>query len=107
MICSTNKLQINNEWRDVLIIQSDAPVTFVNPGCIADGNTLYFTDGAVLRSDQQDGKYFYWFVIERQEAQNSADQEARDRAAENALTLLDIDYRVTLIENGVRESDIV
>ncbi|MVB09580.1 hypothetical protein CAFE_02360 [Caprobacter fermentans] len=63
MTCTTNKIQINGEWRDILVIQSDVPVTFANPGCIADGNTLYFTDGAVFRSEQQDGKYYYWFVI--------------------------------------------
>lgn len=63
MTCTTNKLQINSEWRDILIVQSDTPVTFANPGCIADGNVLYFTDGAVFRSEQQGGKYYYWFVI--------------------------------------------
>lgn len=106
MTCTTNKLQINSEWRDILIVQSDTPVTFANPGCIADGNVLYFTDGDVFKSEQQDGKYYYWFVIERQETHSAEDQEARNQEAANAQTLLDLDYRVTLTENGVKESDL-
>lgn len=106
MICTTNKLQINGEWRDILIVQNDVPVTFANPGCIADGNVLYFTDGDILKSEQQDGKYFYWFVIDRQEVRTIEDQAARDQATANAMTLLDLDYRMTLAENGVKESDL-
>mgnify|MGYP000960411143 CR=1 FL=1 len=105
MTCATNKLQINDEWRDVLIVGNDSPVTFANPGCIADGGVLYFTDGTIFKSEQQDGKYYYWFIIERQEVR-TVDQEARDQASANALTLLDLDYRVTLTENGVKESDL-
>ena len=106
MTCITNKLQINSEWRDILIVQSDTPVTFANPGCIADGNVLYFTDGDVFKSEQQDGKYYYWFVIDRQEVRTIEDQAARDQATANAMTLLDLDYRMTLAENGVKESDL-
>ena len=106
MTCATNKLQINDQWRDILIVQSDSPVTFANPGCIADGAVLYFTDGDVFKTEQQDGKFYYWFVIERQEILPVVDQEARDQEAANALMLLDLDYRMTLTENRVKESDI-
>lgn len=38
---------------------------------------LYFTDGSILQSGQEDGKYWYWFVIERTENRPAEDTEAR------------------------------
>lgn len=104
MICTTNKLQINGEWHDILIVQSETPVTFAHPSCITDGNVLYFTDGDVFKSEQQGDKYYYWFVIERQETH--ADPEMISQETANTQELLELDYRITLTENGVKESDL-
>lgn len=81
-------------------------MTFANPGCIMDGNMLYFTDGSILRSGQDGGKYWYWFVIERTENRTAEDPEARSQEADGAQIMLDLDYRMTLVENGVKESDL-
>ena len=63
----TNYINLNNVWTEILIISSDTEQTFTS--IIEDGDRRYYV--TPYRNFVEDGKYYYWFIINSKEVVNA------------------------------------
>ena len=85
---TVSAIQVNNEWRDVLIVLDTKPIVFNNLSVIVtegESPVVYQTDGYLWRiytPDQTDGAHYaYWFLLAKdQGAADIANQLAQDNA---------------------------
>ena len=52
--------------------------------------SIFYTTGSIFKQFEQDGKYYYWFIITREETQTYPSTEYLNEAV-NALTVLGVD----------------
>lgn len=64
----TTFISINNVFQEVLIVASDTEQAYSS--IIEDGDMRYYV--TPYRSFQQDGKYYYWFIVQSKEVVNQA-----------------------------------
>ena len=63
----TNYINLNNVWTEILIVSSDTEQTFTS--IIEDGDRRYYV--TPYRDFVEDGKYYYWFIINSKEIVNA------------------------------------
>ena len=63
----TNFMNLNNVWTEILIVSSDTEQTFTS--VIDDGDRRYYV--TPYRNFTEDGKYYYWFIINSKEVVNA------------------------------------
>lgn len=73
------QLNVNNEWRTLLVVKSDVPQEFSYNLTFEEVNSIitYFTKG-VYRSFETDGEFIYWFLPTGKEITYIKDEVARE-----------------------------
>lgn len=119
----TTPTRINGAWREVLICKSDTPLTFdslerhTQTEEFGDKTfiTIYITEPYIYRRfepTEKDSHYYYWFVIKVVERETVTTNSERVTALEDTTNgvildmLADHEYRISLAEMGVTESDL-
>ena len=78
-----SSINLNNVWRELLVVTCDEPTQFdlpdikqqAQPGLV----TIYHTEGYIYREIVTDDPYYiYWFVLTGQETITTEDAEARE-----------------------------
>ena len=96
------KISLANQpesWRKILVVSVEEPISFPTPDVVRNkqdlGNrtvmeSIFYTTGSIFKQFEQDGKYYYWFIITREETQTYPSTEYLNEAV-NALTVLGVD----------------
>ena len=101
MTYSTSYIQLNGEWRKILIISSKTPLYFHAPNLFVktehcgdvDYLTTYLTTGNVYREFHEAEKHSYWFLLKSENIQAVTTNEQTLTDAE--LALIAAEQRVT------------
>ena len=101
MTYSTSYIQLNGEWRKILIISSKTPLYFNAPNLFVktehcgdvDCLTTYLTTGNVYREFHEAEKHSYWFLLKSENIQAVTTNEQTLTDAE--LALIAAEQRVT------------
>ena len=64
---NTTFINLNNVWTEILIVSSGTEQTFTS--IIEDGDRRYYV--TPYRNFIEDGKYYYWFIINSKEVVNA------------------------------------
>lgn len=78
MFYSTSFAVVDGIWREVLIIESANPITFegreIKQELTPDTDRVFYHDG-LYQHIEEDGKHYYWFVVQAKEIILRADRE--------------------------------
>ena len=70
-------------WRQILVVSDIKPISFSNPSIIKKTSvvnginytTIYYTTGFIFRQIEKDGVYYYWFILNKIENEESVSKE--------------------------------
>lgn len=77
-----SKINVNNEWRSLLVLVCDEAQVFPDVITIEEeSRTLSYHTSGIYRQFEEDGKFIYWFLPTLKETIKTVDTAAREEAA--------------------------